>query len=189
MAKGFVIVFIMMTALFFSELSHAHAGPHGNDECIVTVGNVELRLNGYQFKGSNPDRHYCRHFPHLGQTIIKIDSVSTDLSEFGIELQLLKRNSWLGLISNTDDAFSVIKQQPLQYFSRQVVSIDSDIQSIDVYMIKLRLHAPDGTITEQQFMFVVGFPFAQIMVGIAVILLLLIGFVSLRQLITKRQQQ
>ena len=183
------IVFIMTAALFFSELSHAHAGPHGNDECIVTVGNVELRLNGYQFKGSNPDRHYCRHFPHLGQTIIKIDSVSTDLSEFAIELQLLKRNSWLGLVLNADDAFSVIKQQPLQYFSRQVVSIDSDIQSIDVYMINLRLHAPDGTITEQQFMFVVGFPFAQIMVGIAVILLLLIGFVSLRQLITKRQQQ
>ena len=183
------IVFIMAAALFFSEVSYAHAGPHGNDECIVTVGDTELRLNGYQFKGSNPDRHYCRHFPYLGQTIIKIDSVSTDLSGSAIELQLLKRNSWLGLISNADDAFSVIKQQPLQYFSRQVVSIDSDIQSIDVYMIKLRLHAPDGTITEQQFMFVVGFPFAQIMVAIAVILLLLIAFVSLRQLITKWKQQ
>ena len=183
------IVFIIAAALFFSEFALAHAGPHGNDECTITVANTELRLNGYQFKGSNPDRHYCRHFPHLGQTIIKIDSVSTDLSEFAIELQLLKRNSWLGLVLNADDAFSVIKQQPLQYFSRQVVSIDSDIQSIDVYMINLRLHAPDGTITEQQFMFVVGFPFAQIMVGIAVILLLLIGFVSLRQLIAKRQQQ
>ncbi len=185
----FKTVFIIAATLFFSEFALAHAGPHGNDECTVTVGDTELRLNGYQFKGSNPDRHYCRHFPHLGQTIIKIDSVSTDLSEFAIELQLLKRNSWLGLISNADDAFSVIKQQPFQYFSRQVVSIDSDIQSIDVYMIKLRLHALDGTITEQQFMFVVGFPFAQIMVGIAVILLLLIGFVSLRQLIAKRQQQ
>ena len=150
---------------------------------------MELRLNGYQFKGSNPDRHYCRHFPHLGQTIIKIDSVSTDLSGYTIELQLLKRNSWLGLILNIDDAFSVIKQQPLQYFSRQVVSIDSDIQLIDIYMIRLRLHAPGGTITEQQLMFLVGFPFAQIMVGIAAILLLLIGFVSLRQLIAKRQQQ
>jgi hypothetical protein len=104
-------------------------------------------------------------------------------------MQVLKRNSWLGLILNTDDAFYVIKQKPLQYFSRQVVSIDSDIQSIDIYMIKLRLHAPDGAIIEQQLMFVVGFPFAQIMVGIAVILLLLIGFVSLRQLIAKRQQQ
>jgi len=183
------IVFITTAALLFSAVTHAHAGPHGNDECTVTVGNTELRLNGYQFKGSNPDRHYCRHFPHLGQTIIKIDSVSTDLSGFAIELQLLKRNSWLGLVLNADDAFSVIKQQPLQYFSRQVVSIDSDIQAIDVYKIKLRLHASDGTITEQSFMFVVGFPFAQIMVGIAVILLLLIGLVSLRQLITKRQQQ
>jgi len=183
------IVFIMTAVLLFSEVSRAHAGPHGNDECIVSVGNMELRLNGYQFKGSNPDRHYCRHFPHLGQTIIKIDSVSTDLSGYAIELQLLKRNSWLGLILNTDDAFSVIKQQPLQHFSRQVVSIDNDIQSIDVYMIKLRLHASDGMSTEQQFIFVVGFPFAQIMVGIAVILLLLIGLVSLRQLITKRQQQ
>ena len=185
----FKVAFIIVVTLFFSEFALAHAGPHGNDECTVTVGDTELRLNGYQFKGSNPDRHYCRHFPHLGQTIIKIDSVSTDLSGSAIELQLLKRNSWLGLILNTDDAFSVIKRQPLQYFSRQVVSIDSDIQSIDIYMIRLRLHAPGGTITEQQFMFVVGFPFAQIMVGIAVILLLLIGFVSLRQLITKRQQQ
>jgi len=183
------IAFIITAALFFSEFALAHAGPHGNNECTVTVGNTELRLNGYQFKGSNPDRHYCRHFPHLGQTIIKIDSVSTDLSGFAIELQLLKRNSWSGFILNTDDAFSVIKQQPLQHFSRQVVSIDSDISSLDVYMIRLRLHTPDGKITEQQFMFVVGFPFAQIMVGIAVLLLLFIGFVFLRQLITKRQQQ
>jgi len=183
------IAFIITATLFFSEFALAHAGAHGNDECTVAVGNTELRLNGYQFKGSNPDRHYCRHFPHLGQTIIKVDSVSADLSDFAIELQLLKRNSWLGLVSNADDAFTVIKQQPLQYFSRQVVSIDSDIQSIDVYMIRLRLHAPGGTITEQQFMFLVGFPFAQIMVGIAVILLLLIGFVSLRQLIAKRQQR
>lgn len=183
------IVFIITAALFFSEIALAHAGPHGNDECTVKVGNTELRLNGYQFKGSNPDRHYCRHFPHLGQTIIKIDSVSTDLSGSAIELQLLKRNSWLGLVLNSDDAFSVIKQQPLQYFSRQVVSIDSDIPSLDVYMIKLRLHTSDGKITEQSFMFVVGFPFAQIMVGIAVLLLLFIGFVFLRQLITKRQQQ
>ncbi len=175
--------------MLLSDYAFAHAGPHGNNECLVQVGNTEIRLSGYQFQGRNPDRHYCRHYPFLGQTIIKVDSVSSDLSDMAIELQLLKRNSWLGLILNTNDAFSVIKRLPVQYFSGQVVSIDSDIQSLDVYAIKLRLRAVDGKITEQQFMFLVGFPFAQVMVAIAVLLLLVLAFVFFSQLRSERQQQ
>lgn len=182
-------ILITCLTLLLSDYAFAHAGPHGNNECLVQVGNTEIRLSGYQFQGRNPDRHYCRHYPFLGQTIIKVDSVSSDLSDMAIELQLLKRNSWLGLILNTNDAFSVIKRLPVQYFSGQVVSIDSDIQSLDVYAIKLRLHAVDGTITEQQFLFLVGFPFAQVMVAIAVLLLLVLAFVFFSQLRSERQQQ
>jgi len=164
------------------ESSLAHEGSHGNDECLVTVGNIELRLNGYQFKGRDPDKHYCRHFPHLGQTIIKIDSTTADLTGIGVELTLLKRNSWKGLILNAEDAFTVVKQLPIQYFSKQVVSIDSDIQVRDIYAIKLRMHAVDGKIAEQQFSFFVGIPFALVLVGISVLLLIAISIIFLRQL-------
>jgi len=170
-------------------VANSHDGPHGNDECTLLVGETEIRFNGYQFKGSQADRHYCRHFPFLGQTIIKIDSITADLGRMGIELQVLKRNSWIGLLMNADDAFSVIKQQEIQYFSQQVVSIDTDIQERDVYAIKMRLHGANGEVTEQQFVFLVGFPFAQIMVAIAVLLLLALAFIVITQWITKRQQQ
>lgn len=185
MLKLFSLIYLI---LIFSNSVFAHAGSHGNNDCLVTVGDSELRLNGYQFKGKNPDRHYCRHFPHLGQTIIKIDSIATDLTDKAIELQVLKRHSWLGLILNNENAFSVIKQLPMQYFSRQVVSISSDINAIDVYAINLKLYSADSTTSEQRFLFLVGFPFVQIMVGIAVVLLLFIAFIFFRQLWSKRQQ-
>lgn len=175
-------IFISCLLLLLSGNAFAHAGPHGNDECAVSLGSTELRINGYQFKGRNPDKHYCRHYPHLGQIILKIDSVSSDLSAMAVELQLLKRNSWLGLILNADDAYSVIKQQPIQYFSRQVVSIASDIQERDIYAVKLRLHTANGEIIEQRFMFFVGVPFVQVLVGISVMLLLLISVIFLQQL-------
>jgi len=170
---------------FLPKIALSHAGPHGNDECTLIVGGTEIRFNGYQFKGSNPDRHYCRHFPYLGQTIIKIDSITADLNDMAIELQILKRDSWLGLLVDTDNAFSVIKQKEMQYFSKQVVSIDADIQELDVYAVNMRLHMANGDIKEQTFMFLVGFPFAQIMVAIAVLLLLFLAFIVL----TKRQPQ
>jgi hypothetical protein len=160
----------------------AHTGAHGNDECIVLVGKIELRLKGYQFQERNPDRHYCRYFPFLGQMIIKVDSISADLSDRTIELQLLKRKSWSDLVFNPDNAFSVIKQLPAQSFSKQVVSIDSDIQAIDIYAIKLRLQLADNKIAEQRFIFVVGFPFVHVLLGISVLLLLLVIFVFLNQI-------
>jgi len=181
------VFFLGCFLMFLPVMVHAHAGPHGNDECIVNIGDTELRLSGYQFKGSNPDRHYCHHFPYLGQTIIKLDSVTADLNNMAVELQLLKRQSWLGLILNADDAFSVIKQQEVQYFSKQVVSIDADIQERDVYALRLILHDANGKQIHQQFVFLVGFPFAQIMVAIAVLLLFILGFVVFKQAGSKRQ--
>ncbi len=170
--------------LFFSHSVYPHAGSHGNNECLFNIGDTELRLSGYQFKGGNTDRHYCRHFPNFGQTIIKIDSISSDLSQVAVELQLLKRNSWIGLLLNNQDAFSVIKSRPLQYFSgslsKGVVSIDADIQEMDVFALNIRLHNGENII-EEKFLFVVGFPFAQIMVGISVLLLFLLTFIVLRQ--------
>lgn len=176
------LVYISFVILFFSEITFAHEGSHGNDECILTVNKMELRLNGYQFKGRNPNKHYCRHYPHLGQTIIKVDSSTTDLTGMGVELQLLKRNSWTNLISDTDKAFITIKKMPIQYFSKQVVSIENNFQSRDLYAIKVRLHKNDGKVSEQQFFFFVGIPFAQVLVTIAVLLLLFISFIFLIQL-------
>lgn len=176
------LVYISLVILFFAEMTLAHEGSHGNDECIITVDKVDIRLNGYQFKGRNPDKHYCRHYPHLGQTIIKIDSTSTDLTGMGMELQLLKRNSWKNLILGTNKAFITIKKMPIQYFSKQVVSIENNIQSRDLYAIKIRLHENNGRVSEQQFIFSVGIPFVQVLVGIAILLLIFISFIFLKQL-------
>jgi len=176
------VFYLSFLIVFFSGAISAHEGSHGNDECLLSVGEVELRINGYQFKGRDPDKHYCRHYPHLGQTVIKVDSSSTDLTGMGIELQLLQRNSWMGLLLNSDDAYTVVKQVPIQYFSKQVVSIDSDIQSRDIHAIKIRLHAVDGSITETQFGFFVGVPFALVLVGVSVLLLIFISVVFLQQL-------
>ncbi len=184
MSSGHVlkVLFISFFMLFFSGLVQAHEGSHGNDECLFSVGDLELRINGYQFKGRNPDKHYCRHYPHLGQTVIKIDSSSSDLTGMAVELQLLKRNSWKGLLLGSDNAYSVVKEMPLQHFSKQVVSISSDIQDRDIYALKLKLHGTDGSITEQQFGFFIGVPFAMVLVGISVLLLIFISIIFLRQL-------
>lgn len=174
--------FILLFSIFlFPTVALSHAGSHGNDECTVKVGETSLRLNGYQFHGKFPDKHYCRHYPRLGDTIIKVDSTSDDLSDMAVELQLLKRQSWLGLILLKDDAFTVIKQRPLQAFSKQVVSINDDLKEIDIYAIKLKLHAKNGDVQEETFFFIAGLPFAQIMVGIAFVLLLFISFIFLKQ--------
>lgn len=191
MTHIFKSFFITCLILFFSQSAYPHSGSHGNNECIFKLADTDLRLSGYQFKGGDPDRHYCRHFPHFGQTIIKIDSISSDLSQVAVELQLLKRNSWTGLLLNNDDAFSVIKTRPLQYFSgslsKGVVSIDADIQELDIFALNIRLHNGENII-EEKFLFVVGFPFAQIMVGISVLLLFLLTFIVLRQKRSKGQQ-
>lgn len=178
----FLGVYLTCLSIFYSDVIFAHAGSHGNDECTFEIAGIELRINGYQFKGKNPDKHYCRNYPHLGQTIIKVDSVNSDLSKMGIELQLLKRQSWWGLISNADDAFSVNKQLPIQYFSKQVVSISSDIETRDIYALKMRLHTTDGKITEYQRLIFIGVPFVQVLVGISVVLLILISIIFLQQL-------
>lgn len=173
------ILLLLMSLLPTIVLSHA--GSHGNDECSVKVGETSLRLNGYQFHGKFPDKHYCRHYPRLGKTIIKVDSTKNDLSGMKVELELLKLTSWTKLILQKEGAFSAIKQRPLQAFSEQVVSISSDLKETNIYALKLKLYAKDGKTQEQQFFFIAGLPFAQIMVGIALILLLLISFIFLKQ--------
>ena len=170
-----LIQLILLPFLLLSSNSlFAHAGPHGNDECLINMGGFEIRLNGYQFQGKFPDKHYCRHFPYLGQTIIKLDSITSDLTDVSIELQLLQRQSWLGLLLQHEDAFSLIKQRPKQSFSKQVVAISADLKTLDLYAIKLKLHHKQGQILEQRFLFIAGLPFTKIMVGIAFILLLFI---------------
>ncbi|MCF6202798.1 MAG: hypothetical protein L3J59_03885 [Methylococcaceae bacterium] len=187
MRTSIIVYFIVLfSALFFSNTALPHAGSHGNDECIINVDGFNIRLNGYQFQGKFPEKHYCRHFPYLGKTIIKVDSNTEDLNGMAVELQLLKRNSWLGILLQNKDAFSIIKHKQLQFFSNQVVSISADLKDLDFYAIKLKLHNKNNKVTEQQFMFIAGLPFTKIMVGIAVILLLFIIFIFFRQLKTKQ---
>jgi len=177
------LLYSIYLMLFFSAGVFAHGGSHGNDGCLIFVDDVELRLNGYQFKGAiRSDKHYCQQYPHLGKIILKFDSVKTDLTEMGLELELLKRKSWMGLLLNNQDAFSVIKKQPIQYFSKQVVSMDSDLQSRDIYALKLRLHTTDRVVKEQRFVFFVGIPFAMILVSISFLLLISISVIFLKQL-------
>ncbi len=176
------LILVIGCMLVFPVLTMAHDGSHGNDDCLLAVEGVELRINGYQFKGSNPDKHYCRHYPHLGRTIIKVDSIKTDLTGMAVEMQLFKRQSWTDFLLNKDGAYTLVKQIPKQYFSEQVVSLDADIQDRDIYALKLRLYDVNGKLTEEQFRFFIGVPFAQVLVGIAVCLLIFITIIFLVQL-------
>lgn len=184
----FFRIFLLVFCLFFPLQSFSHAGSHGNDDCLISIGNFHLRMNGYQFQGKRPDRHYCRYFPYLGQTILKLDTTHHDLSKFGVDLQLLKRTRWLALLFNPDQAFEVIKQKPLQNFSQQVVSIDTEIKSLDLYALHIKLHHPNGRMSQQLFLFAAGLPLIPILLGIATLLLILLGTLMIFRFNNKRQR-
>lgn len=94
-----------------------------------------------------------------------------------VTLELAALTAWL----NPGQAFTVIKQQPAQPIGTGLASISQSIGQRGIYRLNVTLHDGSGQPQQQRFLFLVGFPVTKIMVMIAGLLVLVIGFAGLKE--------
>ncbi|WP_305908543.1 hypothetical protein Q9L42_010195 [Methylomarinum sp. Ch1-1] len=174
-----ILLLTALLSLFYWQTARAHLGPHESSDCFINIETTQLRFNGYQFHGQHPEKHYCRYFPQLGDVIIQIDSLQ-DLGPQQISLQWLELASLPQLFSE-DKALVESQPSPWKPFADGINSLRKNVQQLGLYGIKIRLKAPNGVVRQQHFYFLVGFPVMPILLGVALLLLLLIGLIFLRQ--------
>ncbi len=154
--------------------AHAHTGPHNNPRCFIQTDSVQLRLNGFQFQGRHPGKHYCHFFPLLGDVLISIDSMQ-DSGNKKISLQWLQFSRLSGLLSGSSaNLLEVVHTTPWKPLGKTVNSIEQSIGNRGLYALNIRLKDADNKIHQQRFYILVGFPVTLILVIIAFILLLFI---------------
>jgi hypothetical protein len=182
--------FIQLTGavvlIFFSSQAFSHAGPHENKNCFIQIDNTLLRFSGYQFQGVHPEHLYCRVFPDLGQTVIKIDAVNDAMNDKKVSLQLLRLDSWINWAFNSDKAFSSLKQTPLQNFNSGVNMIQADIQQRGVYALAVSLQIDNKKPIVQTFLLLGGIPVTEILVLFSSGVLLLLAFITVKSVYKKR---
>jgi len=93
------------------------------------------------------------------------------------------------LTSWTDSgrAFTVIKQQPEQPLNTGLASITQTIQQRGIYRLNVELKDDFGNIQHQRLLFLVGFPVTKVMVIMAGLLVLVLGFAGMRDFKKKGQ--
>jgi hypothetical protein len=153
----------------------AHAGVDHNNSCFLTVGDTRLRISGYQFQPELEGKHFCHFFPELGQTVLAVEPLAEGQGKTLVTLELA---ALTGL--NPAQAFTVIKQQPEQLMGAGLVSISQTIGKRGIYRLNVTLQDVSSNRQQQRFVFLVGFPVTKIMVMIAGLLVLVIGFVAVR---------
>lgn len=168
----------------------AHAGVDHSNSCFLTVGETRLRISGYQFqpelegKASAPARapylrpvgkHFCHFFPELGQIVLAVEPMAAGQEKTLVTLELAALTSWL----NPAQAFTVIKRPPEQSMNSGP-SISQTIRERGIYRLDISLQAASGNPQQQYFVFMVGIPVTKIMVMIAVVLILVLGFVGVK---------
>jgi hypothetical protein len=154
----------------------AHAGIDHSNSCFLTVGDARLRISGYQFQPELEGKHFCHFLPELGQTVLAVEPMTKRQEQTLITLELAALTSWL----NPAQAFSVIKRQPEQLLEAGHASIAQAIHERGVYRLNVVLQDAAGNQQQQCFVFLVGFPVTKILVMIAGLLVLVIGFVAVR---------
>jgi hypothetical protein len=168
----------LLVGALFSLMTYqpafAHAGVDHNNSCFLTVGDTRLRISGYQFQPELEGKHFCHFFPVLGQTVLAVEPLAEGQ---GKTLVTLEMAALTGL--NPAQAFTVIKQQPEQVMGAGP-SISQAIHERGVYRLNITLQDASGNRQQQRFVFLVGFPVTKIMVMIAGLLVLVIGFVAVR---------
>ena len=173
----------LLIAALFSLMSYqpafAHAGVDHNNSCFLTVGDTRLRISGYQFQPELEGKHFCHFFPELGQIVLAVEPMTKGQEKTLITLELAALTTWL----NPTQAFTVIKQQPEQVMETGLASISQTIRQRGIYRLNITLQDASGNRQQQRFVFLVGFPVTKILVMFAGLLLLLIGFVGLRDFI------
>jgi len=69
----------LLISVLFSLMAYqsafAHAGDHDNN-CFLTVGDIKLRISGYQFQPELEGKHFCHFFPELGQVVLAVEPLA-----------------------------------------------------------------------------------------------------------------
>lgn len=175
----------LLISAFFSLMAYqsafAHAGVDHNNSCFLTVGDTKLRISGYQFQPELEGKHFCHFFPELGQVVLAVEPLAEEQSLVTLELAAL--TSW----TDTGRAFTVIKQQPEQSLNTSLASITQTIRQRGIYRLNVTLKDASGNSGQEQLLFLVGFPVTKIMVIMAGLLVLVIGFAGVRGFKSKEQ--
>lgn len=174
------IIFMLCSSSAFS-----HAGPHDNTNCFISISGNTLRFSGYQFQGQHPEHIYCRIFPELGEIIIKIDAVNTDLTNKKIALQLLKLDSSTQWLFDSEHAFSTLKQTPSKIFNNGVNMIQAEIIEPGIYALQVELQLENKVAITQSFLFLAGIPVTEILVLFSGGLLLCLVLILLKTALKK----
>jgi len=181
----------VLFSLMIDQPVLAHAGVDHSSSCFLTVGDTRLGISGYQFqpelegKASAPahapylrpvGKHFCHFFPELGQIVLAVEPMAAGQEKTLVALELAALTSWL----NPAQAFTVIKRQPEQSMDSGLASISQTILQRGIYRLNITLQAASGNPQQQHFVFLVGIPVTKIMVMIAVVLILVLGFAGVR---------
>lgn len=150
----------------------AHAGVDHSNSCFLTVGDTRLRISGYQFQPELEGKHFCHFFPELGQIVLAVEPLEEGQEKTLVTLELAALTEWL----NPAQAFTVIKQQPEQLMETGLASISQTIRQRGIYRLNVTLQDGLGNRKQQHFVFMVGFPVTKILVMIAGLLVLVVGF-------------
>jgi len=174
----------LLISVLFSLMAYqsafAHAGDHDNN-CFLTVGDIKLRISGYQFQPELEGKHFCHFFPELGQVVLAVEPLAGEKNLVTLELAAL--TSW----TDSGRAFTVIKQQPEQPLNTGLASITQTIQQRGIYRLNVELKDDFGNIQHQRLLFLVGFPVTKVMVIMAGLLVLVLGFAGMRDFKKKGQ--
>lgn len=170
-----------LCGLMWYQPAFAHNGVDHNNSCFLTVGETRLRLSGYQFQPELEGKHFCHFFPELGQIVVALEPLAEDRKNLQVALELAQLTAWL----HPEQAFTVIKRQPAQWIGTGLVSISQTIRQRGIYSLTLTLQDSSGELQQQRFMFLVGIPMTKILVMIAGVLVLVIGFAGVKEFIRK----
>ncbi|MDI1291302.1 MAG: hypothetical protein PSV18_00960 [Methylobacter sp.] len=195
----------VLFSLMLDQPVLAHAGVDHSNSCFLNIGETRLRISGYSFqpelegkasapahapylrpvgKASAPahapylrpvGKHFCHFFPELGQIVLAVEPMAAGQEKTLVSLELAALTSWL----NPAQAFTVIKRQPEQSMNSGP-SISQTIRQRGIYRLNVTLQDGSGNSQQQHFVFLVGIPVTKIMVMIAGLLVLVIGFAGIR---------
>lgn len=178
-----LIIRLLISALF-SLMSYqsafAHAGEDHSKNCFLNMGDTKFLLSGYQFQAELVGKHFCHFFPALGQIVLAIEPIEEGQENKQITLELSVLSSWMDWPLNPAQAFTVIKQQPAERIGAGLVSIQQTIQHRGIYSLNVTLQDDSGDRQQQRFVFLVGIPVTKILVIVALVLVLVIGFAGVK---------
>lgn len=171
----------VLFSLMIDQPAFAHAGVDHSNSCFLTVGDTRLRISGYQFQPELEGKHFCHFFPELGQLVVAVEPLEESRKKTLVTLELAALTSLL----NPAQAFTVIKQQPEQLLDTGLASISQTIRQRGIYRLNVILQDSSGNRQQQRFIFLAGIPVTKILVLIAGLLLLVLGFVGIKNMLER----